>query len=189
MKIVVNDTNVSAQIYFPAFWTEAGYYLELGLADSSEFKFHSEYITLTGVKISDGKFISDQYKGEFITYKSDKTYKGIKIYNSWSIWPGYKYEIGLKRNENLLKEYKGKYPKASLRILDSAYVLSLSKKELSIMRNEIYARYSYKFVDKELATYFSKQNWYTAHYKSVQPLLSWIELKNIELIKRIEEMK
>ena len=70
--------------------------------DSSEFKFHSEYIPLSEVRIADGKFYSDQYKGEFITFKSDKTYQGIKVLDSWSVWPGYTYEIGVKMQEKLI---------------------------------------------------------------------------------------
>ena len=191
--IVVNDTNVSAQIHFPAHWTEGGYALELKIADSSEVETHSEYVTLTGVKISDGKFYSDQYRGEFITFISDTIYQGIKVYDSWSIWPGYKYEIGVKRQENLMNIYSGKYPEASLTILDSSYVLYLSKDELKLMRNEIYARYNYKFKNGgEMEKYFLQQEWYTtsaARYESVQHMLTWIELRNIELIKSVEEIK
>ncbi len=191
--IIVDDTCVSAQIHFPAHWTEGGYALESGVADSSEVNTHSEYINLTGVKISNGKFHSDQYKGEFVTFVSDTIYCGIKVYDSWSIWEGYKYEIGVKRQENLMKIYNGIYPEASLKILDSTYIESLSKHELKIMRNEIYARYNYRFKEGgKLKKYFEEQNWYTssaARYSSVQHMLTWIELKNIELIKRIEKIK
>jgi hypothetical protein len=191
--LIVDDTNVTAQIHYPAHWTEGGYALESGIADSSEVDTHSEYVTLTGVKISEGKFYSDQYKAEFITFESDTIYQGIKVHDSWSIWAGYKYEIGVKRQENLMNIYKGEYPEASLTVLDSAYVTSLSKYELKIMRNEIYARYNYRFKEGgELAKYFSQQDWYTnstGGYKSVQHMLTWIELRNIELIKRIEKIK
>jgi hypothetical protein len=89
--------------------------------------------------------------------------------------------------------YNGIYPEASLKILDSAYVSSLSKHELSIMRNEIFARYNYKFnAGGELEKYFEQQKWYTssaARYASVQHMLTWIELRNIELIKRMEKLK
>jgi len=161
--IVVHDTNVSAQIHFPAHWTQGGYALELGIADSSEVDTHTEYVTLTDVRISGGKFYSDQYNGEFITFKSDTIYCGIKVYDSWSIWPGYRYEIGVKREENLMSVYKGKYPEASLRILDSAYVASFSKYDLEKMRNEIYARYNYRFnKGGEFEKHFSEQKWYSS---------------------------
>ena len=75
--------------------------------------------------------------------------------------------------------YNGKYPEASLTILDSAFVSSLSKHELKIMRNEIFARYNYKFKEGGgLEKYFEQQKWYTssaARYASVQHMLTWIE--------------
>ena len=191
--IIVDDTNVAAQIHHPGHWTQGGYALELGEADSSEVATHAEYIPLTGVKISEGKFISDQYSGEFITFISaGVVYKGIKVYDSWSIWPGYKYEIGVKRNEDLLKIYKGDYPGASLKILDSLYLTQYSKRELKLMRNEIYARYKYKFKPNgEVENYFLQQEWYTStcRYKEVEHMFTWIEWRNIELIKKIEQIK
>jgi hypothetical protein len=191
--IIVDDTNVTAQIHYPDHWTQGGYALESGDADSSEIRTNSEFVTLSGVKIIDDKFYSDQYNGEFITFESDTTYQGIKVYDSWSIWPGYEYEIGVKRQEDLNNIYKGKYPEASLTVLDSTYVASFSKQELRIMRNEIYARYQYRFKHGgAMEKYFSQQEWYTnsaARYSSVEHMLTWIELKNIELIKSIERIK
>ena len=186
--IIVDEENISAQIHIPSYWSDGGYALELGLADSSELKFHSEYIPLTNVTISNGKFYSDQYRGEFITFKLDTVYQGIKIYDSWSICPGYKYEIGVKRQEQLKNIYNGTYPEASLSILSSNYLSSFSKEELKIMRNEIYARYDYRFKENgEMDIHFSKLDWYSARYKPVVGMLTWIELKNIELIKSIEK--
>lgn len=191
--IIVDDTNITAQIFYPNHWIDGGYALELGIADSLEVDTYSEYVTLTGVRISEGRFYSDQYRGEFITFKSDTIYHGIKVYDSWNIRPNYKYEIGVKCQENLMRVYKGKYPETSLKLLDSAYVISFSKYKLRIMRNEIYARYNYRFNDGgELTKYFSQQEWYSnsaARYKSVQHMLTWIELRNIELIKSIEKIK
>ncbi|PCJ64877.1 MAG: hypothetical protein COA58_11425 [Bacteroidetes bacterium] len=191
--ILVNDTTVTAQIHFPSHWSEGGYALESGLVDSSEFKFHTEYITLTGVKIINGKFYSDQYNGEFVTFNSPTIYQGIKVFNSWSIWPGYDYEIGVKRQEKLSDFFNGDYIEASTSILDSAYLSRFIKEELQIMRNEIYARYYYQFEEGgKMANYFSQKDWYSksaARYKAVQHMLTWIELKNIELIKYFEERK
>jgi hypothetical protein len=191
--IVVDDTNVSAQIHYPAHWAEGGYALESGTADSNEVDTHSEYVTLTSVNISEGKFYSDQYEGRFVTFESDTTYHGIMIYDSWNIWPEYRYEIGVKLEENLMSVYNGKYPEASLKILDSVYVTSFSKFDLKIMRNEIYARYNYSFKEgEELENHFSHEKWYSvspSRYASVQHMLTWIELRNIELIKKIEKIK
>ena len=194
--IIVDDTCISAQIHYPHHWTEAGFYMETSNIDSSEFRTHSEYVPLTGVEIKNGKFYSDQYIGEFITFQSDSIlYKGIKVLNSWNLdlWPEYKYEIGVKRSEKPSEFLKGKYTETSTTILDSTYLSSFSKKELQIMRNEIYARYQYRFKEgSEMSKYFSQQTWYVnraARYKYVSHMFTWIELKNIELIKKIEELK
>ena len=191
--VIIDDTNLVAQIQFPGHWTEGGNGLELGLADSSEYKIHSEYVNLSSVKISDGKFYSDEYKGEFISFDADKTYKGVKIYDSWSIWPGYTYEIGVKRKEKLEEFMFGDYKEASISVLDSSEVSMLTKEEMQIMRNEIFARYHYKFKEGgKMALYFSQKEWFTnspARYKSVRHMLTWIELQNIELIKYYEEKK
>lgn len=188
--IVVDDTNVTAQVHFPAHWVNGGFGLELGLADSSEVDNLAEYITLTGVKIKDGKFYSDQYKGEFISFYWDSTYHGIKIYDSWSIWEGYAYEIGVKCQENLNEVFYGKYPEDSLTLLDSSDVASLTKAELLIMRNEIYARYSYRFKEGgDMDKYFSQQEWYIGHYGSVEHMFTWLEVRNIALIAAEENSR
>jgi len=69
----------------------------------------------------------------------------------------------------------------------------LNRWNLSIMRNEIYARYGYYFTNPKIRDYFDKQTWYNqiplsdandhfiyTHY------LSEIEKFNINLIKRFE---
>jgi len=148
------------------------------------------------VKIEDGKFYSDQYHGEFVTVESEnQNWPGLKIYDSWNMgtWKDYKYEIGLKRDEELGDFMEGKYTEASTQILDSVYLAKFSKEELRIMRNEIFARYRYRFAEgSEMANYFATQKWYGTEgrrYTSVSEMLTWIELKNIELIKKMEEAK
>lgn len=191
--VVVNDSIVSAQIHFPHFWHEVGYGLELGLADSSEFEFHSEYINLTGVKIQNGKFISNQYQGEFVSFSSDTIYHSIKIYNSWNRWHEYSYEIGVKTKTKFEEFFKGDYPEASYKLLDSNYLSSYSKYELRLIRNEIYARYNYKFKEgSEMQKYFENKEWYTnsaARYRKVSHQFTRIELLNINLIKKLENKK
>jgi YARHG domain len=53
----------------------------------------------------------------------------------------------------------GKYPQASRIKLKDSYVSSLSKDQLFIMRNEIYARHGYEFKNKG-KEYFNAQTWY-----------------------------
>ena len=81
----------------------------------------------------------------------------------------YSYDIACKR---LLREYD---------------IIGLSKKELRIMRNWIYARHGYSFRSQDLINYFSKFEWYQPKYTEFPfNLLTDIEQRNIELIKRYE---
>jgi hypothetical protein len=80
----------------------------------------------------------------------------------------------------------GKYPIASARILTYDDVNHLSKDELSIMRNEIFARHGFIFKTQKMIDYFSKQNWYSPMYNDVNGSLSPIEQKNIQFIKSFE---
>jgi hypothetical protein len=56
------------------------------------------------------------------------------------------------------------------------------------MRNEIFARYGYKFTPgSEMYNYFNQQDWYSAKYDNVNDFLTDIEKENINLIKQAEK--
>jgi hypothetical protein len=80
----------------------------------------------------------------------------------------------------------GRFPQGSQRLLSSSDLSGLSKYDLRIMRNEIFARHGYIFTTAEMKNYFSKQSWYTPRYGNVTSMLTNIEQKNIELIKSYE---
>ncbi|RPI15472.1 MAG: YARHG domain-containing protein [Ignavibacteriae bacterium] len=80
----------------------------------------------------------------------------------------------------------GKYPEATDRLLASDDVRNLSKWELKIMRNEIFARHGYIFKTDDMRDYFNRQSWYSGTYDNVESMLSSTEKSNIELIKRYE---
>ncbi len=87
----------------------------------------------------------------------------------------------------LRTNFKGKNPETSERLLTEKELKNTSKKQLKIMRNEIYARYGYIFKTEEMSTYFKKQENYLAVMEDVDAFLSEIEIKNIALIKRLEK--
>jgi len=65
----------------------------------------------------------------------------------------------------------------------------LSKSNLRILRNEIFARHGYIFTSKDLQDHFSAKEWYKPRYKDatyVSNLLNPIERKNVEFIKKYE---
>jgi hypothetical protein len=82
--------------------------------------------------------------------------------------------------------FAGKYTEASERLLNEADLKGMSKNDLKIMRNEIFARYGYIFKTKEMADYFKKQEFYIGGMENVDAFLSEVEIKNVELIKKFE---
>lgn len=65
----------------------------------------------------------------------------------------------------------------------------VSKKDLEIMRNMIYAKYGYIFKRSDLSDYFSKYSWYepiNSDAAAINKMMSNIEKYNIEFIKKHE---
>lgn len=71
--------------------------------------------------------------------------------------------------------------------LTPSELAGLSKSDLRIMRNTIYARHGYIFKSDDLTEYFSNFSWYKPRYSSL-PLdaFSDVERHNIELIQKYE---
>ncbi|MED0971394.1 TcaA 3rd/4th domain-containing protein [Bacillus paramycoides] len=77
------------------------------------------------------------------------------------------------------------FPDSDIRKLTSADLGYLTKEQLKIARNEIYARHGHIFQTKDMQTYFSKQSWYRENPYFTGALTN-IESYNIELIKSRE---
>lgn len=80
----------------------------------------------------------------------------------------------------------GKYPIASLQPLVKEDLAGLSKLELRIMRNEIFARRGLRFKTADMKAHFEKQSWYKGSADNVDDKLTPLELSNVELIKKAE---
>src|SRR5690606_8837531 len=63
---------------------------------------------------------------------------------------------------------------------------NLSKTELMLLRNEIFAHHGYIFQREDLKNYFSQFDWYRPQYKDVSSKLNKVELYNIDKIKQYE---
>jgi len=86
--------------------------------------------------------------------------------------------------------FVGKYPEASTRLLTEPELKKRTAWELKVMRNEIFARYGYKFTTKEMQDYFAQQpNYEAGSMNDVSAFLSETEKKNVALIKKIEATK
>lgn len=82
----------------------------------------------------------------------------------------------------------GLYPFASTGII-YLETLYLSKSELRLARNEIFARHGYRFKSADLKQYFEKQPWYKPLYDNVDDKLTEIEKFNIKVLQLEESNK
>jgi hypothetical protein len=90
----------------------------------------------------------------------------------------------------LRTSYIGSFIFASEREVSEEELKKMSKAELGIMRNDIFARYGYSFKSQAVKDYLSKQKNYSDRKLSdVSAFLSEIEKQNIEKIKAEESRR
>ena len=80
-------------------------------------------------------------------------------------------------------------PDSHTRLVSASELYGLTKEELRIARNEIYARHGRMFKDESLQAYFNSKSWYVPIYSPDEfptSLLNDIERKNVETIKAEE---
>ncbi len=82
--------------------------------------------------------------------------------------------------------FNTQYDFACERLVTEDDIVGLNAEDLRYMRNWIYARHGYIFKSQDLREYFSKLPWYNPQYSDVSSMLSNIEKKNVEFIKRHE---
>jgi cbb3-type cytochrome oxidase subunit 3 len=144
----------------------------------------------------------------FVFNNSDKNTTNIATTESLNQNDLKKKELELKEKELKLKEREleqnstntitkessdnnsipGRFPESSTRYLSSDEIRTLSKYDLKIMRNEIFARHGYIFQTDDMKDYFRSQEWYSPRYADVNSFLTSIEKKNIDLIKYFEKL-
>jgi hypothetical protein len=158
-------------------------------ADNDVMKFVWDYLNYNDVKIEGNKFLSEKFSGEFVYYDSEfDDYEGIYgLKLSFGSNP--EYEIG-KKSRSYEKYFSGKFPQASYRYLLEDELKKMTKSDLRIMRNEIFARYGYIFREGgTMSNYFKTQKWYKAEHKNVDDFLTNLEKVNIEKIQQTEKQK
>ena len=141
------------------------------------------------IKILGNKLISEDLYAEFAILNRDgKKIKGI-ILSRPQAWQQGKYppEFG-SHDPAIYLFFDGKFPQASYQLLTIKELQQISSQDLKIMRNEIYARYGYKFVlNGEMDKYFKSQEWYIPRNNNVDSIITGLEKINIELIRLIEK--
>lgn len=145
----------------------------------------------TNIKIKGNKFYSDQTTGEFVLYKKDgKEIRCLKLQNPPIDLHNGKYELGEINRQDKETYFSGKYVSTKFDMINDDKLKSMTSDELIIMRNEIFARYGYKFKEGgTMETYFEKQKWYSKSNLDVNNCLTTIETANIDNIRRVENEK
>ena len=128
---------------------------------------------------------SDEYKkrteGMKDNVTSDENAEDLNDYDNSNLYDD-DYSGNSQKNKYLL-------PDSAKRKLKKSDLVGLSKKELRIARNEIYARHGSRFNDKDLQEYFESQAWYEGTVPAdefSEDVLSSIEKKNALFIKHFE---
>lgn len=144
------------------------------------------YENLKNVKIEGNKFFSDKSDGEFVIEEASGQV-GLKIFNTWS--PSYEgNEVGYKTG-SVDNYYRGDFTEASLTTLKVDELKEWDLNDLRYMRNEIYARYNYKFKNGgDMDTYFKLNKWYRPQHKNIDAFLTPLEKQNIVTIKKAEKI-
>jgi hypothetical protein len=120
--------------------------------------------------------------------------------NGWRSWD--KYSMKLKacwRHQDFTKQpviaqptlSHGMYPETRSRHLSNADLRDKTRYALWIMRNEMFARYGYRFENGELAKHFQQHFWYMATHLSSTVIFyyhfSGLERSNVKFIYQYEQ--
>ncbi|UII27024.1 YARHG domain-containing protein [Fulvivirga maritima] len=149
--------------------------------------WYYEFRNLDSVQIIDNRFFSAQTNGAFMIYSQDgQVIRTLKVDSPWSeiIEPG-NYELGY-RYGSLKRYYEGDYIQGSTQILTIKELEKLSFDQLTLLKNEIYARYGLIFNDRTLRKHFRQKEWYKEKYESVEGFLTQLEKNNIINIEIVE---
>lgn len=128
----------------------------------------------------------DKYDGafEFTILSTTEKLTGKWIPNDSKLQPK---SYNLDKRKFQYNTETGRYPYASTGILAEEDVANMAKADLRMMRNEIYARHGYAFKMKDMRAYFDNQDWYMPMNTDIRNMLTEVEKKNVELIKRYEK--
>lgn len=154
---------------------------------NSRFYFYTSESLTDDIRYLNEETISAKLTLENNSYLGGYNLWFFKMLDSTDVLDFFELHYGIKNNASQEEKslIKDDY-QANKKLLSEKDLFGLSKQELRIMRNEIYARRGYIFKSKDLREYFSKQTWYIPQYEDVTSFLTPIELENIEFIKKHE---
>lgn len=144
-----------------------------GFSNQQDYKFEYEYdFPIEVLTFNNESFYYESSAGGLIIYKAQK--------DEYGDWEKSDKLMTLTKTECINhtnnQDLKGKYPFVSTEIMINNILGNFDNKELRIMRNEIFARYGYKFKTAEMKAYFESQEWYSGLYDDVNDKLT--DLRN-----------
>lgn len=157
--------------------------------DNAEWVLKRENITFTDGKIKISSEVGIVYELYMYTGDSKNIKKDTKglVYSLTQTKDEQEFTCFIFNDSDALKKPKGKYPEVSFVELTKKDLKKYSKSELSLMRNEIFAREGHIFLEGgKMESYFSEQEWYTPIKQVNERELTSFEQKNIKLIKSLE---
>ena len=151
---------------------------------SQSYTFGNEYETPVNIIIlDDGR-----------SFRVEKSDNGLLIrkctyYSSEDSWTDGNTYATPQRIRYLFEagNISGDFPFTALQPMTCGQIEHFTRKELRLMRNEIYARYGMRFRSADLQKHFEAKAWYTPTTDDVSEQLSEIERINIEMIRQIEK--
>jgi hypothetical protein len=100
--------------------------------------------------------------------------------------PEFRCAAGLNEERCTPREGAASWSWTSSRLIRDADLRGLSRHELRLIRNEIYARHGYVFNSADLQQHFLQQPWYRPDQTFAEDRLSAIERANVALLLRYE---
>lgn len=87
---------------------------------------------------------------------------------------------------NQLEAYQYLFNRLKDKEITEEDIEGLSKQDLRILRNWYYAQYGYMFRTDDMREFFEQMPWYEGRYTDVSGMLTDLERRNVEFIKRHE---
>lgn len=83
------------------------------------------------------------------------------------------------------------FPNSLDELLDESQLYGMTARELTLARNEVYARYGYKFKRQELQEYFNTKSWYhmdpSVNADTIGSIVSKTGMKNMVMIREYQK--
>ncbi|MBR4625740.1 MAG: YARHG domain-containing protein [Alphaproteobacteria bacterium] len=145
--------------------------------------YHRDYCFFADFSKEGVLKLNDKYTGFRLALSSENNNDG----QSPSITTQSVDEVQSKNDSEQQTNVFGDYPDASIRILTPSELSGYSKRELKLMRNEIFARHGYIFKTDDMKKHFASKQWYEPQYNDVNGMLTDIEKQNINTIQQLEK--